>query len=122
MQRSDSSEIWRTECETIYQEMERLILSAWPRSQEENQVRKIRFAALIERRNSLSYGSNRPTQKRGRIERGVILEPRSFACCEKCFAMLHQPEIQGDARRGILRWPRSSEQLFRVDKWSICRG
>jgi hypothetical protein len=51
MPRSDSSEIWRTECEAIHLEMERLILSAWPRSQEENQVRKIQFAALIERRN-----------------------------------------------------------------------
>jgi hypothetical protein len=51
MPRSDPSEIWRTECEAIHQEMERLILSAWPRSQEENQVRKLQFAALIERRN-----------------------------------------------------------------------
>jgi hypothetical protein len=51
MQRSDSSKIWRTECEAIHQEMEQLVLSPWPRSQEENQVRKIQFAALIERRN-----------------------------------------------------------------------
>jgi hypothetical protein len=51
MPRSDSSEIWRTECEAIQQEMERLILAPWPRSQEENQVRKIQYAALIERRN-----------------------------------------------------------------------
>jgi len=23
---------------------------------------------------------------------------------------------------GKLRWPRLSEQIFRVDKWSLCRG
>jgi transposase InsO family protein len=22
----------------------------------------------------------------------------------------------------VLRWPRLSEQIFRVDKWSVCRG
>jgi hypothetical protein len=49
--RDHQSEIWRRECEAINQEMERLLLSAWPRSQEENQVRKVQFAALIERRN-----------------------------------------------------------------------
>jgi hypothetical protein len=48
---SESSEVWRAECEAIHQEMERLVLSPWPRSQEENEVRKIQFAALIERRN-----------------------------------------------------------------------
>jgi hypothetical protein len=31
--------------------MERLILTPWPGSQEENQIRKSQFAALIERRN-----------------------------------------------------------------------
>jgi hypothetical protein len=51
MLRSAPSEMWRAECDAINQEMERLILSPWPRSQEENQVRKIQFAALIERRN-----------------------------------------------------------------------
>jgi hypothetical protein len=45
-----ASEIWRRECEAIDQEMERLIRSDWPRTQEENQVRKIQFMALIERR------------------------------------------------------------------------
>jgi hypothetical protein len=48
---SYSSEIWRAEGEAIHQEMERLTLSPWPRSQEENEVRKLQFAALIERRN-----------------------------------------------------------------------
>jgi hypothetical protein len=45
-----ASEIWRIECEAINQEMERLILSDWPRTGEENQVRKIQFMALVERR------------------------------------------------------------------------
>ena len=50
MPRSTASEIWRRECEAIHQEMERLILSDWPRTQEENQVRKLQFMALVERR------------------------------------------------------------------------
>ena len=50
MPRPTASEIWRTECEAINQEMERLILSEWPRPQEEKQVRKIQFMALVERR------------------------------------------------------------------------
>jgi hypothetical protein len=44
-------EIWRAECEAIHREMERLILTPWPGSQEENQIRKIQLAALTERRN-----------------------------------------------------------------------
>ena len=51
MPRSSTSEIWWRECEAINQEMERLILSAWPRTQEEIRVRKFQFAALVERRN-----------------------------------------------------------------------
>jgi hypothetical protein len=47
---SGSSEIWRKECEAIHHEVDRLVLSPWPRSHEENQIRKIQFAALIERR------------------------------------------------------------------------
>jgi hypothetical protein len=50
MARSTASEIWRRECEAINHEMDRLILSNWPRTQEENQVRKIQFMALVERR------------------------------------------------------------------------
>jgi|GraSoiStandDraft_60_1057301.scaffolds.fasta_scaffold246317_2 hypothetical protein len=45
-----ASDVWRRECDAINQEMERLILSDWPRKQEENQVRKIQFMALVERR------------------------------------------------------------------------
>jgi hypothetical protein len=50
MIRPTATEIWRSECEAIDQEMERLILSDWPRTQEENQVRKMQFMALVERR------------------------------------------------------------------------
>jgi hypothetical protein len=50
MARSTASEIWRRECEAINHEMDRLILSDRPRSREENQVRKIQFMALVERR------------------------------------------------------------------------
>jgi hypothetical protein len=27
-----------------------------------------------------------------------------------------------DGRRDVVSWSRLSEQLFRVDKWSVCRG
>jgi hypothetical protein len=50
MPQSVPTEIWRSESEAINQEMERLILSSWPRSPEENQVRKMQFMALVERR------------------------------------------------------------------------
>jgi hypothetical protein len=50
MPRPTASEIWRSECEAIDQEMDRLVRSSWPRSQEEIQVRKLQFMALIERR------------------------------------------------------------------------
>jgi hypothetical protein len=51
MPSSNSSDAWRAETEAINREMERLILSAWSRTTEENQIRKFQFAALIERRN-----------------------------------------------------------------------
>jgi hypothetical protein len=47
---SEASETWRRECEAIDQKMDRLISSGWPRSQEEIQVRKVQFMALVERR------------------------------------------------------------------------
>jgi hypothetical protein len=25
-------------------------------------------------------------------------------------------------RSSMMRWPRLSEQIFRVDKWSVCQG
>jgi hypothetical protein len=36
--------MWTTKCEAIHQEMERLIISPWPMSQEEN--RSVRFSLL----------------------------------------------------------------------------
>jgi hypothetical protein len=41
---------WRQECEAIEQEMDRLIRGPVPASVEERQVRRIQFAALVERR------------------------------------------------------------------------
>ena len=32
------------------------------------------------------------------------------------------PQSGNSAAVGILRWSRLSEQIFRVDKWSVCRG
>ena len=41
---------WRRECDAIEQEMDRLIRGPVPTSDEERQVRRIQFAALVERR------------------------------------------------------------------------
>jgi hypothetical protein len=41
---------WRSECQVIDHLMESLILSDWPRTQEDNQVRKLQFMALVQRR------------------------------------------------------------------------
>jgi hypothetical protein len=30
--------------------------------------------------------------------------------------------IEEHRRKAEVRWPRLSEQLFRIDKWSVCRG
>jgi len=30
--------------------------------------------------------------------------------------------VRAVAQEGYLRWSRLSEQIFRVDKWSLCRG
>jgi hypothetical protein len=70
MSRSDSSEIWRAECEAVSLEMERLITSPWPRSHEENQVRKIQFAALIERRNEAARHFLKEAAARRKSEAG----------------------------------------------------
>jgi len=38
-------------------------------------------------------------------------------------AMLFDRKIDADPLiRWVLRWSRLSEQIFRVDKWSLCRG
>jgi hypothetical protein len=33
-----------------------------------------------------------------------------------------EPELSLRMAGGHLRWARLSEQIFRVDKWSVCRG
>jgi hypothetical protein len=43
---------WRTECEAVHQEMERVIRSAWLHTAQEREVRQTQFQALIERRNA----------------------------------------------------------------------
>jgi hypothetical protein len=45
-----SFQAWRQECDAIEQEMDRLIRTPVPPSAEERQVRRIQFAALVERR------------------------------------------------------------------------
>src|SRR5262249_16793394 len=41
---------WRQECDAIEQEMDRLIKGPVPASAEERQIRRVQFAALVERR------------------------------------------------------------------------
>ena len=67
MARSTASEIWRSECDAINQEMDRLILSDWPRSHEENLVRKIQFMALVERRSEAAHNFLAEARVRRRI-------------------------------------------------------
>jgi hypothetical protein len=76
MPNSDASEIWR-ECETINQEMESLILSDWPRSHEENQVRKIQFMALVERRSEAARRFLADAAARPRLSSAKDRESRS---------------------------------------------
>jgi hypothetical protein len=46
---------WKEECETVHNEMDRLLAAGWLEAAEERQVRKIRFLALIERRNVAAH-------------------------------------------------------------------
>jgi len=41
---------WKSECEAVEEEMDRLITAGRPASGDQRQVRKIQFEALIERR------------------------------------------------------------------------
>jgi hypothetical protein len=41
---------WKSECEAVEKEMDRLIAAGRPASGDQRQVRKIQFEALIERR------------------------------------------------------------------------
>ena len=45
-------EAWRTECQAVHKEMDRLLLAGRPQSPEERQIRQLQFAALIERRDA----------------------------------------------------------------------
>ena len=47
-------------------------------------------------------------------ERKVSLKPLGFADWAAFIAGNLDDEVE--------RWPRLSEQIFRVDKWSVCRG
>jgi hypothetical protein len=38
------------------------------------------------------------------------------------FPVSASAEEKETEEEGMLRWPRLSEQFFRVDKWSVCRG
>jgi hypothetical protein len=48
--RDNAFQGWRRECEAIEQEMDHLVRAGMPASVEERQVRRIRFTALVERR------------------------------------------------------------------------
>jgi hypothetical protein len=50
MSQDAASLAWKSECQVIDHLMESLILSDWPRTREENQVRKLQFMALVQRR------------------------------------------------------------------------
>jgi hypothetical protein len=52
--RDSAFQNWRNERDAVEQEMDRLITAGSPASVEERQVRRIRFAALIERRECVS--------------------------------------------------------------------
>jgi hypothetical protein len=66
--------------------------------------------------------------------RDADLASRTFAaaqtakqqCINTCRARhrscLSSKQIPSFECRGVLRWLRLSEQNFRVDKWSLCRG
>jgi hypothetical protein len=43
---------WRSECEAVQKEMDRLIAAGRPQSAEERLVRQLQFTALIERRDA----------------------------------------------------------------------
>ena len=49
-QSNDAFKTWRREREAVEQEMDLLITAGWPASSEERQIRRTRFAALLERR------------------------------------------------------------------------
>ena len=56
----------------------------------------------------------------GKIKLKATKLPDQIAaiCCIVCSRVSERPLM---AAEGV-RWPRLSEQFFRVDKWSVCRG
>jgi hypothetical protein len=59
---------WKSECDAVHQEMDRLIRAGRPNSLEECRIREMQFAALIERRDTAarillrSKSTNRPAE------------------------------------------------------------
>ena len=52
------------------------------------------------------------------MQRKPIGSPyKGFRCIDD-----HNNMTEFTATQSILSWSRLSEQLFRVDKWSLCRG
>jgi hypothetical protein len=51
MPRSPYFEKWRDECESVHQEMDRLLAAGRSQTAEARQVRQMQFMALVERRN-----------------------------------------------------------------------
>jgi hypothetical protein len=39
----------------------------------------------------------------------------------RCWSIVSEPPLV-NRPVNILRWSRLSEQVFRIDKWSLCRG
>jgi hypothetical protein len=51
---------WKLECEAVHEEMDRLLNAGWAETAADRQVRRIRFMALIERRNAAARNFLRP--------------------------------------------------------------
>jgi hypothetical protein len=56
------------------------------------------------------------------IERDPVLAGHDREALQAELALRIQQIMAADAAERDLRWPRLSEQFFRIDKWSICRG
>jgi hypothetical protein len=75
--RDEAFQTWRRECEAVEREMDRLISGGVPASPEERQVRRMRFTALVERREA---AARRLIQTdRDRYHRNLGLSPDAAA-------------------------------------------
>jgi len=54
---------WRSELEAINREMDEVIRSAWLHTEQEREVRRTQFLALIERRNAAARKFLQPKQQ-----------------------------------------------------------